>query len=1041
MQMKIGSPLFTRWTEQYVTITVPGLEVGSPQALKIDGSPAQFQYTGKETAGGAEIMLRLSFEQGQMRTLEFEPTAAASTDLSSVEIPCENGAEFGVTGHELRIGPLGTFLTGCGGFALESSVRCKFPLVQRSLARLNDGPFFIDYELKDEYERNHSYAVKFRCYRHEPIVEVAETLALDMDSELVLAFNPGDQLDSIISHDGPEFEGEAQPHAAPLSRPRPKDVLCRLQMPVLSEYFIPNNRGWFAFFDSRNESRGMIGILGLYGGRWERPVDNIMRVYGRDGRAELHASLFSGRRYWLLYAGPFERSYTPERRFVFHRLHAEFNAIRLDEHLDLTGESVWDASCWNKPGFFGDDYRGKAKRNAAALTPLRKAAEQKSSLTLQALLEPTSEHRQALLADIMARFEKWVRDFQGFREGHHDYAKNVIGFSRRLRALMLAYELLRKDEALATEQVHRLNAYFAFAARRIMDEGRWPHSRTWKHPDHPESTRDLYTYPGEHKPDKLVWTNCLPNFQSDPICALINLSSLIPDHPDAGKWLRYAQDDMERQLDAYCGDSGAWEESINYALYTFSYFVITFRILKNRWGIDYFNDSRMRKYAAWLVRFFGPLDKRFNAYTYPAIGNSVLPQLGGEYLLAYAGELAVTDPLRADLISVYQKQDQAIRPGEHSPLMLAAMAPIPEREYPLRPLSSEHMDDLGVAMRHEHPGPRESYLFQKIGFWKDHYEHDESSFNWYAKGTPLVMDYGTYTGDAGTWAAHNLIEIPDMDALRRGYLAQAMFTPMVDYTHCELPVTLKLSYGRMRSFEEMDGPPEKPAFFYIGDENPVGPKTWKNRLLLFVKPDYVVIFDRVFGAVPHRYNLHVTADEIKRDGGIIRAAGRFDLDLLCCVQHPAKFEFETGEFFPGPQRFGEGAGNPHRQRYFRIYNLGDGIYRTLLFAQERDRSVHIEAAGPYGFKIITPEYVDYVFANDEMVYEDVGDMAFAGRVGWIRRTSTGTIAACVPDGDSIAGFGIRIDGRGPLHYNMDGRGSVQIDGVPREVRVSRGNGR
>ncbi|HUU69631.1 MAG TPA: hypothetical protein VM186_08905, partial [Planctomycetota bacterium] len=148
MQMKIGSPLFTRWTEQYVTITVPGLEVGSPQALKIDGSPAQFQYTGKETAGGAEIMLRLSFEQGQMRTLEFEPTAAASTDLSSVEIPCENGAEFGVTGHELRIGPLGTFLTGCGGFALESSVRCKFPLVQRSLARLNDGPFFIDYELK-----------------------------------------------------------------------------------------------------------------------------------------------------------------------------------------------------------------------------------------------------------------------------------------------------------------------------------------------------------------------------------------------------------------------------------------------------------------------------------------------------------------------------------------------------------------------------------------------------------------------------------------------------------------------------------------------------------------------------------------------------------------------------------------------------------------------------------------------------------------------------------------------------------------------------
>ena len=65
-------------------------------------------------------------------------------------------------------------------------------------------------------------------------------------------------------------------------------------------------------------------------------------------------------------------------------------------------------------------------------------------------------------------------------------------------------------------------------------------------------------------------------------------------------------------------------------------------------------------------------------------------------------------------------------------------------------------------MRHDHLSEKESYLFQKVGFAKDHYEQDETAFNWYAKGTPLCMDYGTYTGDASVGAVHNLVDIPDM---------------------------------------------------------------------------------------------------------------------------------------------------------------------------------------------------------------------------------------------------------------------------------------
>jgi len=661
------------------------------------------------------------------------------------------------------------------------------------------------------------------------------------------------------------------------------------------------------------------------------------------------------------------------------------------------------------------------------------------------LLEPTAEHAAVLNDHLIARFEKWVLQFQGFRSGKSDYMKNVIGFSRYLRGMLLAYEQLRRSDLLSSVQIRRLNAYFAFAARRILDEGRWPHSRTWKHPDHPESSRDFYTYGGEHKPDRLIWTNSLPNFQSDPLCALAHLSAIFKDHPDSELWLRSGLEEIDRQLDAYCGKSGAWQESINYALYTFSYFIITFKAVKERWGIDYFNDLRVRRFAAWLCRFFGPYDKRFESFTWPAIGNAVLPQNQAEFLLCYAGELADGDPLRADCIAIWQQVAEHARPGEHYPVVMAAMAPlkISNFKFQISNLSSECMDEVGVALRDRHSQPDESYLFQKIGFAKDHYEADETAFNWYAKGAPFCMDYGTYTGDVGGAGAHNLVEIPDADALRRGYLADHMFTPAVDYTRCEVPVTLKLLWGRVRSFEEVedeDGKTDQAQtpYFYIGDRNPVGPKVWKVRQMLFVKPDYTVLFDRVYGRVPHRYNLHFTGTGIQRDGAAITAEGRFDLDLLAHVQHPAEFEMETGELIPNVHSScgGEEARAKHAQDYFRLYNHTDGIYRTLLFARERGRDVRVESFGASGMKIVTPEYTDFVWLHNDLVEESSGEASFTGRAGWIRRTSDGSVQACVPDGERICAFGVSFDGRSPWTYGVSGRDILEVQGpTPRSVLV------
>jgi hypothetical protein len=1040
--LTLTAPLGAAWTPQWVRLVVAGTAPGAPIALTLDGAPLPCQFTGRQLPAGAEVLCRLDFAAGQRRELRAMAAGTATTDLSRRELPLTAPVTVGYTPCQVVVPvPVVTGDRVAGPFAAiglfpqQSAIACPAPFTGATLAETNRGPLFSDYELVYRFSDHRHYTLTFRCYREEPCVEVGEHLALRLGGELSWTLNPERTATHLLSHGGFEFEGDGQPTVQALGEPRTRDILCRLQMPPLGEWVVPNNRLYFAAYDERAPAGPMLGVMGLYGDRWRQPVDNIIEVLDADRTMRGHASLATGARHFLLYAGPRELGFTSERRFLFHRLHAEFNACRLDEHLDLTGEALWDSACADAPCVFpAGDVVAQARARHAALPGLQRVPV--DNLRYQALLDPTAERLRALHQGLVERFRLWVRQFQGWRRGQHDYAKNVIGFSRALRGLLLDYEFLRRQRCLTPAELGELNGFLAFAARRMTDEGRWPHSRTWRHPDHPESTRDLYTYGGEHKPDRLVWTNCLPNFQSDPMAALAHLSALIPEHPDASAWRRYALDDIDRQLDAYCGRSGAWEESINYALYTLSYFIITFRALKQRLGIDYFQDERVRRYVGWLCRFMGPYDRRVQAHTWPGLGNSSVPSFAGEYFLAFAGELPPGDPLRAQCLAIYHLQAAEIVPGEHYPRVLAAMAPLPLEAATLAPAASEVMDEVGVSLRHRCRQPDESLLTQKIGFAKDHYEGDETAFDWYAKGTPIAMDYGTYTGDIAVAGAHNLVEIPDEDNLRRGYLADHCFTPAVDYTRCELPVTLKLLWGRVRTFAEVDDRDgkvarEKTPYFYIGDPNPVGPKTWKVRLLLFVKPDYVALCDRVYGEVPHRYNLHLTAEELREEGDCIVGRGRFDLDPLLYIQHPARREVEFGTLRPKAAPVaGRDRQELLRQDYLRLYNRQDGLYRTLLFARERGREVRCERVGECGIRVQTPEYTDYVFLHNEPADERHGEVRFVGRVGWIRRASDGRVTAVLPDGEAIGAFGHQFTGRGPWQYNLAGDGRVVVLGGP-----------
>jgi hypothetical protein len=327
-------PLATAWTEQYVRLPVQGLPVGDPVTLLVNGNRAPFQYTGQTASGGTEVLVRLGFEKGETKELVFaeQRSEVGETDLQPVELPIGAGCRIGMAGREVALsrptlsergpGPERAERVGFGetrpteipgpfaafaGFPFTSRIHCEQPFERATLVRTNDGPLFTDYRLQYEFAEQWHYTLQFRCYQHEPIIEVAEKFSLGLNASLELTLNPQGRFDSILSRDN--FETETAPIVEPLALERPGDVLCRLQMPVLSEYFVPNNRGWFALFDSRDEARGMLGLLGLSGARWVYPVQNMLRVSVAGGRAVLRASLAGGERHWLLYAGPVQRGF------------------------------------------------------------------------------------------------------------------------------------------------------------------------------------------------------------------------------------------------------------------------------------------------------------------------------------------------------------------------------------------------------------------------------------------------------------------------------------------------------------------------------------------------------------------------------------------------------------------------------------------------------------------------------------------------------------------------------------------------------------
>src|SRR5690606_40590372 len=184
------------WERQYVRLRVPALDPSQPAELRIDGVPTPFQYLGPADASGAEVLLRLGFDAGQTRTLEFShapaPAASGGRLLRSARplegditlAAGEDGTSIVIPAPAKVPGGIAAPFSLVGTHPIDCILRCDLPLDSATLVHTHDGPLFTQHELTYDFGRGRTYRMTLRLYRHVPLVEVDEDPSLGMDAEL-----------------------------------------------------------------------------------------------------------------------------------------------------------------------------------------------------------------------------------------------------------------------------------------------------------------------------------------------------------------------------------------------------------------------------------------------------------------------------------------------------------------------------------------------------------------------------------------------------------------------------------------------------------------------------------------------------------------------------------------------------------------------------------------------------------------------------------------------------------------------------------------
>jgi len=518
-------------------------------------------------------------------------------------------------------------------------------------------------------------------------------------------------------------------------------------------------------------------------------------------------------------------------------------------------------------------------------------------------------------------------------------------------------------------------------------------------------------------------------------------SAALPRHPLSRSWQRRGAAEIRRLLATMTRPSGAWRECPHYEWEAAMYPMFQSAVpLRFSGGYDMFGDPKLRKTWDYLVGILTPPSPRFKAEgrslrVLPAFGNGsweFMPLLG--WLATMTRESA--PEFSARMMWAWNEQG---RPFYAKMSRLVIDPNLPSRQPDLK---STNYKGFGCTLRSGFPSAQETWMAFRHGECVEHYNYgDQGSFMLYAKGSPLVLHFGSqYTPYfQGAWyfnracVNHRLVTAEDPVAKELGDQPgnYALGTELWcedgsnDYVmHNKAFVSFESAdYARAEQVQRMQGVIGKDYNVKLPPNTPlprvdIPDHTWIRRVL-FLKdrdplgPNYFLIRDDFISEepLPGEWNVWTLAEKVDVASRPAVVTGKYGVALDVYMAEPADPQWSTREdtnrFLPGGSR----AYLVDKDWVEVLTNLrarqkpGKG-FLAVLYPRKREeqRPTYQALAGGKGVKVVTPRGTDWAFLSAEVVKWSGDGLQFEGTAGAIRKTDEGyEVVFAEPGKATVAG--------------------------------------
>jgi|GEM_PF-1024307 len=237
----------------------------------------------------------------------------------------------------------------------------------------------------------------------------------------------------------------------------------------------------------------------------------------------------------------------------------------------------------------------------------------------------------------------------------------------------------------------------------------------------------------------------LPNMITYHYAALATLACVLADHPMASYWTQRGLNELDRQLSAWAGPNGGWIEAPHYQLASMEQ-IIFCTLAAQRAGLsEMVYDERLKKAVLFLAKICTPNDPRFHNYRH-------LPPIGNTYLMETTNLFAMMATIHKDRDPEYAANMQWMWEQHGSPRRFgiggdASMHWISDFMYSnikskAPNWQSELFPAFGAVLRNGYLSGRETYMVYHQCRRDSHYDVDQGSFELWAFGRPVSLDWG-----------------------------------------------------------------------------------------------------------------------------------------------------------------------------------------------------------------------------------------------------------------------------------------------------------